>query len=91
MLINKETLPPAQKMISKETGKQLELRCQRCLHKWEYRGQNPYFTLCPHCRTTVRIRKKEGQEVVQPVQVEAHVQADTTAQAGILRNGQQPT
>jgi tRNA(Ile2) C34 agmatinyltransferase TiaS len=77
-------------MTSKERSKQLELRCQRCSHGWEYRGRNPYFTLCPHCRTTVRTRKKEGQGVVQPVQVEAHVQADTTAQAGIHRSGQQP-
>jgi len=29
------------------------LHCQRCSHKWEYRGQNPYLTLCPHCRITV--------------------------------------
>ena len=34
------------------------LHCQRCSHKWEYSGKNPYFTLCPHCRTTVRIDKR---------------------------------
>jgi predicted SprT family Zn-dependent metalloprotease len=30
--------------------------CREC-------GQNPYFTLCPHCRTTVRIHKRQGQNV----------------------------
>ncbi|HKI07814.1 MAG TPA: hypothetical protein VKA09_05420 [Nitrososphaeraceae archaeon] len=74
-------------MTSKEIGKQLELHCQRCLHEWEYRGQNTYFTLCPHCRTTVRIRKKESRDVVQPVQVDARNKADTATQAGALMSG----
>jgi hypothetical protein len=45
---------PCHKMSSKEINIQ-PLHCQRCSHKWGYSGQNPYFTLCPHCRTTVRI------------------------------------
>src|SRR5215208_3521221 len=74
-------------MTSKEIDKQQELHCQRCLHTWEYRGQNPYFALCPHCRRTVRIRKKESRHVVQPVQIDAHIQADTATQPSALRSG----
>lgn len=33
------------------------LRCHRCLHKWNYSGNNSYVATCPHCRTYVNIRK----------------------------------
>ena len=46
-----------------------KLRCQRCFHEWEYGGKNPYFTLCPHCRTTVRVRRKNKIESLQSAQV----------------------
>ena len=31
-----------------------ELTCQRCAHRWVYRGCNHYVCCCPHCHTTVR-------------------------------------
>ena len=46
------------------------LRCQRCSHKWEHTGQNPYFTLCPHCRTTVRISRRKVQKCLVGINIE---------------------
>ncbi len=74
-------------MTSKEIGKLQELHCQRCLHEWEYRGQNSCFTLCPHYGRTVRIRKEESRHVVQPVEIDAHIQADTATQPSAHRSG----
>jgi len=48
-----------------------KLRCQRCFHEWEYGGKNPYFTLCPHCRTTVRVSKNK-QESLQSTELGGH-------------------
>jgi hypothetical protein len=46
-----------------KTNKQVNriLRCQRCFHVWTYGGKNPYFTLCPRCRTTISTRKIASQ------------------------------
>lgn len=46
-------------MKNKHTSKSI-LTCQRCLHEWAYKGRNPFFTLCPRCRTTVRTARKEN-------------------------------
>ena len=32
------------------------LVCDRCLHKWNYGGNNFYVATCPHCRTYVNIK-----------------------------------
>jgi hypothetical protein len=64
--------------MSEEIGKQRELHCLRCLHERQYRGQNNYFTLCPRCRTTIRVIKKESRDVVQSGQVDALIQTDIT-------------
>ena len=45
--------------INKQTNRRM--KCQRCLHEWLYGGRNPYFTLCPHCRTTISTRKIASQ------------------------------
>ena len=34
------------------------LQCQRCDHKWNYKGTNPYICTCPHCRSTVTVNRK---------------------------------
>jgi len=47
------------KLKNKHTSKPT-LTCQRCLHEWVYKGKNPFFTLCPHCRTTVRTTRKKN-------------------------------
>ncbi|MGB8032806.1 MAG: hypothetical protein WCF03_03165 [Nitrososphaeraceae archaeon] len=56
------------------------LRCQRCSHEWKYSGHNPYFTLCPHCRTTVRIKSKI-ESSLKPVEVGDQMQAPMTTSA----------
>ena len=37
--------------------KVIPLKCQRCHHKWQYKGRNKYVATCPHCRTYVTIKK----------------------------------
>jgi Zn finger protein HypA/HybF involved in hydrogenase expression len=36
------------------------LRCQRCNHFWKYKGHNNYVAACPHCKTTIQVRKRKG-------------------------------
>jgi Zn finger protein HypA/HybF involved in hydrogenase expression len=33
------------------------MKCHRCSHEWNYSGKNIYVATCPHCRTTLTIRK----------------------------------
>ena len=35
----------------------MRLKCGNCGHEWDYNGQNPYKTNCPHCGYNVFIRK----------------------------------
>ena len=35
----------------------IPLKCQRCLHIWNYKGKNSYVATCPYCRTYVTIKK----------------------------------
>lgn len=37
------------------------LRCQRCLHTWNYSGTNLFVATCPHCRTYVNIKKNKAK------------------------------
>jgi len=34
----------------------MKLKCQRCNHQWDYTGYKKYFTSCPECRTSVKIK-----------------------------------
>ena len=34
------------------------LTCKRCLHCWEYHGNNQFYASCPHCLTKVSIVNK---------------------------------
>lgn len=36
--------------------KNMNVRCQRCAHEWDYTGNNPYRTVCPYCQTSVRVK-----------------------------------
>ncbi|HKO40598.1 MAG TPA: hypothetical protein VJU85_05000 [Nitrososphaeraceae archaeon] len=50
------------------------LVCQRCLHRWNYGGNNFYVATCPHCRTYVNIKKnrtkyKEIVEIEQSLNI----------------------
>ena len=37
----------------------MNLACQRCKHEWNYTGKNKYYAHCPHCKTTVSIKKQQ--------------------------------
>lgn len=66
------------KRIAKQLDKQNQiLVCQRCTHEWNYKGYNPFFTLCPHCSTTVRTNKNKITKSLKPVQVGGPIQAPT--------------
>jgi uncharacterized protein (DUF983 family) len=41
--------------------KGIDMQCPKCGHKWTYRGNKKYYTSCPDCHTSVRIRA--GREV----------------------------
>ena len=43
--------------LKKETSSSKQLRCRRCGHIWDYKGNNPYICSCPYCRTTVSLNK----------------------------------
>lgn len=41
----------------------MELRCQKCKREWNYKGEKKYYTSCPDCKTSVKIKeKKENKE-----------------------------
>lgn len=44
-------------IIPEKKGK--KLNCQRCKYWWVYTGNNQFVCSCPHCRTTVTIKKKD--------------------------------
>ena len=35
----------------------MKLRCGRCGYWWEYGGKSEWYTSCPRCKTSVRVRK----------------------------------
>jgi len=37
--------------------KEIKLRCKRCQREWSYKGNSPYYTTCPLCKTSINIRK----------------------------------
>ena len=39
----------------------VRIRCHRCQHIWSYAGNNNFVARCPHCRTTVTIKKSQFQ------------------------------
>ena len=49
------------------------LVCHRCLHKWNYSGNNFYVATCPHCRTYVNVKKNRTKfkevETEQPLNI----------------------
>ena len=32
------------------------LRCKRCDREWNYKGKAVYYTSCPICKTSVRVK-----------------------------------
>lgn len=43
-------------IVIEKKGK--KLNCQRCGHLWIYTGNNKFICSCPHCKTTITIKKK---------------------------------
>ena len=34
----------------------VELKCKRCEREWDYKGNKTWFTSCPDCKTSVKIK-----------------------------------
>ncbi len=36
----------------------MKLKCKRktCLREWEYKGKGEFYTICPRCHSSVRIK-----------------------------------
>jgi len=39
--------------------KKMKLKCQRCGREWDYKGKKKWFTSCPDCKTSVKIKERE--------------------------------
>lgn len=35
----------------------VKLKCKRCGREWEYKGEKEYYTSCPDCKTSVKIKE----------------------------------
>ena len=35
------------------------LKCQRCKHSWNYNGNAKWYTSCPICKTSVKVKQKK--------------------------------
>jgi predicted RNA-binding Zn-ribbon protein involved in translation (DUF1610 family) len=57
------------------------IKCPRCGYYWKYGGKNKHVATCPHCGTTISIRKhtvrQTGQSLVRPGQSADIVQQPT--------------
>lgn len=42
-------------------GDTMKLKCKRCNYEWDYKGNSEWYTSCPKCRTTIRVRKLENE------------------------------
>lgn len=40
----------------------MEMKCQRCGHKWNYKGKMTYYCSCPNCKTSVKIKKASDKK-----------------------------
>jgi hypothetical protein len=62
----------------------VRLKCHRCDNDWTYKGKNPYYACCTHCKATVSVRKqKQDQKIV--VQDSTHDQlSPVTAAANTI-------
>jgi len=40
-----------------EENKGVKIKCKRCGHIWVYKGNNKWIAICPHCKTSLSIRK----------------------------------
>ena len=39
----------------------VQLKCQRCGKEWNYTGNGTWFTSCPGCKTSVKIKRTAEQ------------------------------
>lgn len=41
----------------------MELRCLKCKHRWNYKGDSNYYVTCPRCYNKINVTKsKVGEE-----------------------------
>ena len=62
------------------------LKCQRCGHKWAYKGKNEYVATCPHCRTYVTIKKHSILPIHQDCEPKQTVDSISVISVGDAHN-----
>jgi len=41
----------------------MKLKCQRCGYEWNYKGKSKWYTSCPKCKTSVKIKELRISDV----------------------------
>ena len=41
----------------------MKLKCQRCGYEWDYKGKSKWYTSCPKCKTSVKIKEIQFTDV----------------------------
>ena len=36
------------------------LKCKKCKRRWNYSGEKEYYTTCPDCKTSVKIKTRKN-------------------------------
>jgi len=41
----------------------MKLKCpnKKCNYEWEYKGDNPFYGVCPRCKSSVKIKQGEDE------------------------------
>lgn len=46
-------------ILTEETNKMTETKCKRCGHEWDYTGNSEWYTSCPKCRTSIKVKRDD--------------------------------
>jgi len=38
----------------------MKLKCQKCGREWDYKGHKRFYTTCPDCKTSVKLKVLKG-------------------------------
>jgi len=36
----------------------MKIKCKKCKHEWEYKGESKYYVTCPRCHKNINIENK---------------------------------
>ncbi len=38
----------------------MKIKCPKCKHEWNYKGDSKYYVTCPRCYTKINVEKLKG-------------------------------